>query len=189
MQKNVLEIFTLLVLVFVPASFSEEAPKADLDFGAFAGTDLYLRGRDLISRKIVINQGGIGIRHTLVFRDLFSMSIGAYQYSSDNAVVWLESSELNRNQRPGRPNQQVPVKYKVMVYLQGKVTTKKTRGTELVGPSQRVIEKGQAMVGWFDVSGQVVGLHPLDQVGRSRRLLLRGGGNGDEVGKEVNCIG
>jgi hypothetical protein len=116
--------------VFVPASFSEEAAKADLDVSAFAGTDLHLRGRDLISRKIEVNQGNVGIRHTLVFRDLFSMSIGSYQFSSDNAVVWLESSELNSNQRPSRPNQQVPVKYKAMVYLQGKVSTKKTRGTE-----------------------------------------------------------
>jgi hypothetical protein len=173
MQKNGLEIFILFVLTFVPASFCEEVPKADLDFGAFAGTDLHLRGRDLISRRIEVNQGAVGIRHTLIFRDLFSMSIGAYKYSSDNAVVWLESSDMNRSQRSSGPNQQVPVKYKAIVYLQGKVTTKKTRGTELAEPNQRVIEKGQVMVVWFDVSGQVfVTADSRDDVTDPRELEL-----------------
>ena len=52
---------------------------------AFIGQDLHLSGREVMSYQLSTGE------HTLVFRDGFSMSIGANKFSSEAAVVWLKS--------------------------------------------------------------------------------------------------
>lgn len=64
------------------------------------------------------------------------MSIGANQFSSDSAVVWLEIQ-------------------KAEVYLSGNVSVKKEEAARAVDFGEAVIEEGRSMVVWFGVSGEV----------------------------------
>jgi len=135
-----LVLFSITVLVS-GAAFSaagEEnggAAKARLNSRSWVGEDLYLKGREVISHRV-----GPG-EHTLVFYDSFSMSIGANQFFSDSAVVWL------KRERAGIQ--------KVKVYLEGNVSVKKGKGAKTVALSETVIEQEKSMVVRFDVRGEV----------------------------------
>ncbi len=116
---------------------------------AFVGQDLHLVGRNLISYQLSTGE------HTLVFQDGLSMSIGANQFSSDNAVVWLESVAIKYRDR-------VRIDYKTTVYLQGNIQVQKIKGASPMSSlrrttdlSQTVLEEGQAMIVQFEVSGEV----------------------------------
>ena len=76
------------------------------------------------------------------------MSIGANQFFSKSAVVWLRSETTEFRGR-------VRIDYKAKVYLQDNVSVEKGRGAQTVDLSQTVVEKGQAMVVQFGVSGEV----------------------------------
>ncbi len=84
MRNRTLFILVFLVLPSGPAWSAIDngggpVPKAS----AFVGQDLQMAGRAVISHQLSTGE------YVLVFRDGFSMSIGANQFSSDNAVVWL----------------------------------------------------------------------------------------------------
>ncbi|GAI55071.1 unnamed protein product, partial [marine sediment metagenome] len=74
-------LLILVMLVSLPAAAESAVPGPRAR--AFIGQDLHLAGRELISYQLSTGE------HTLVLQDRFSMSIGANQFSSDNAVVWL----------------------------------------------------------------------------------------------------
>lgn len=109
----------------------------------FVGQDLHLRGLELISHRL--NSG----EHTLVFGNGFSMSIGANQFSSGSAVVWLGGlpPELVEKDRPG---------YQAIVYLQGSISVKKGAVSKTTDLNQVALESGGAMVVWFSVNGEVL---------------------------------
>jgi len=138
MRNRTLYILVFWAVLWVPASWAIEAEKAEL----FVGQDLYLRGRELISHQL--DTGG----HALVFAEGFSMSIGANEFSSGSAVVWLESlsAEFVGRGRAG---------YIATVYLRGSVSVEKAAGARTTDLSQAAIEGGGAMVVWFGVSGEV----------------------------------
>jgi hypothetical protein len=141
MRKRILPILGLLVLVAaVPTKpgFAIESQKAEV----FVGRDLHLKGRELISYKL--NTTG----HVLVFRGEFGISIGANQFSSEEAVVWLESVTTEFRGR-------LAIDYRAMVYLQGNVSVGKAKGPQTVDLGEAVIEQGQVRVLWFGVSGEV----------------------------------
>src|SRR4030042_961967 len=102
-MNKTLYILGLLIAVCGP-------PSAGMDLAGpqtvevFVGQDLHLRGPELISHRLASGE------HTLVFGNGFSMSIGANQFSSGSAVVWLGGlpPELVEKDRPG---------YQAMVYL------------------------------------------------------------------------
>ena len=141
MKKKTLFVLGLsALLVAVPIVFG-----AGIDSQmarSFVGQDLHLGGKLLL-----VHRQGSG-EHSLVFSDGFSMSIGANQFSSDSAVVWLGSQTTEFRGRNY-------VSYKVQVYLEGDISVKKTNSAKTVDLSERVIEKGRAMVVGFGVSGEV----------------------------------
>ncbi|GAH05949.1 unnamed protein product, partial [marine sediment metagenome] len=104
---------------------------------AFVGQDLHLAGGELLlyqSRPGPSTALGVN-SHILVLRDGFSMSIGANQFSSDSAVLWLKAEPTEFRGR-------VDVEVNVQVYLEGNVSLKKTRGAKTTGLSETVVEKG-----------------------------------------------
>jgi len=128
------------------------AAKARLNYRSWVGEDLYLKGREVISHRV-----GPG-EHTLVFYDVFSMSIGANQFFSDSAVVWL------KRERAGIQ--------KVKVYLEGNVSVKKGKGARTVALSETVIEKEKSMLVRFDVRGEVFVTAEIRDVADPRGLEL-----------------
>jgi hypothetical protein len=76
------------------------------------------------------------------------MEIGANQFSSDRAVVWLESVAIKYRDR-------VRIDYKTTAYLQGSVLVQKAKGAKTTDLSQTVLEEGQTMIVQFEASGEV----------------------------------
>ncbi len=126
---------------------------------AFVGQDLHLAGVELLSYQLSTGE------HILVLRDGFSMSIGANQFSSDSAVVWLSSE---RTEFRGR----VRVDVNVRAYLEGNVSVKKARGAKTTDLSETVIEKAESMVVRFGVSGEVFVTAGKRELGDPRGLEL-----------------
>jgi len=155
MLKRILPVLVPLVLVAaVPAKsgLAVENQKAD----AFAGQDLHARGQELVSYKLDTDG------HILVFQGEFGMTIGAYQLSSESAVVWLHPAQrvAETPQGPIGRGQKFPegvhtASKKATVYLQGKISVKKTKDLKTADVHEAVIEWGRVMVVWFDVSGEV----------------------------------
>lgn len=109
---------------------------------AFIGQDLHLAAKELINYQLSTGE------HTLVFQSGFSMSIGANQFSSDSAVVWLESVAIKYRDR-------IRIDYKTTAYLQGNFKVQKAVGARTTDLSRTVLEEGQTMVVQFEVSGEI----------------------------------
>ena len=158
MRKRILSILGLLALaaaVPTKSGLAVENQTAE----AFVGQDLHLQGRELISYKL--NTTG----HILVFRGGFEMSIGANEFSSDEAVVWLErvTTEFRGH---------LAIDYKATVYLQGNVSVEKAKAAQTVDLSEAVIEEGQETVVWFGVSGEVFATADKREITDPRGLEL-----------------
>lgn len=137
-QLYILLLFSITVLLPAAASFAIESQSAQ----AFGGQDLYLQGGELLSYQLITGE------HILLFQNGFEMSIGANEFSSDNAVVWLRS-ELTEFR--GR----VYTEVKVRAYLQGNISVKKGKGAKTTDLSETVVEQGRSMVVRFSVTGEV----------------------------------
>ncbi len=109
---------------------------------AFTGQDLRLSGHELISYQLTTGE------YSLVFSGDFSLSAGGNRYSSDAAVVWLES--ITREYRG-----QTKVEYEAVVYLGGNISREIGKSARAAGISRRVIEDGEREVLRFIVSGSV----------------------------------
>lgn len=131
-------IFFALALLPATASFAIESQIAQ----AFGGQDLYLQGGELLSYQLITGE------HILLFQDGFEMSIGANEFSSDNAVVWLRSEPTEFHGR-------VYTEVKVRVYLQDNISVKKGKGAKTTDLSETVVEQGRSMVVQFSVTGEV----------------------------------
>ncbi len=137
-QQFILLIIT--AIYFLPISYSAgmESEKA----GAFAGLDLRLEGKSVISYQLSTGE------HSLVFGEGFMMSIGGNKFSSDKAVVWLKSRLSDFH---GRTH----IDYEAKVYLTGNVSIQKTKSPLTVSLRQKEVEDGQSLAVWFEVSGEV----------------------------------
>jgi len=155
MQKKTLFVLGLLVLLPTAASSAIESPRAQ----PFVGQDLHLAGAKLLSYQLRTGE------HTLVFQDGFSMSIGANQFSSDCAVLWLESVTT-------RFRGSVRIDYEARVYLEGDISVKRAKGARTTDLSQTVVEKGKTMVVRFGVSGEVFVTAAKREVADPRGLEL-----------------
>jgi len=171
MRNRTLFILVFLVLLSGTAwsamdGGGEPVPKAS----AFVGQDLHMTGRAVISHQLSTAE------HILVFRDGFSMSIGANQFSSDNAVVWLIPRSAVAVESTSRPKWKVDdrsrIGYKAMVYLQGGVSVKKAKGSRMTSLMGTVIEKGRVMVVQFGVSGEVFVTADKRRIADPRGLAL-----------------
>ena len=154
MQYRTLFILVLLVLLSGTVRSAMDGgdqpiPRAS----AFVGQDLHMAGRAVISHQLSTGE------HILVFREGFSMSIGANQFSSDRAVVWLLPGSAwmaeNAVGKGQKFSMGARIGYEAKVYLQGDISVKKTRGARMTDLSETVIEQGRAMVIQFGVRGEV----------------------------------
>ncbi|MCP4261122.1 MAG: LPS-assembly protein LptD [Planctomycetes bacterium] len=154
MRNRMLINLFVLVLLSGPAfsaldGSAEQVPNVT----AFAGQDLHMEGQSVINHQLSMGE------HILVFREGFSMLIGANQFSSESAVVWLiprsavpvqstvpEKLKLGDKSRIG---------YKAMIYLQGGVSVKKAKGARMTNLIGTVIEQGRVMAVQTGVSGEV----------------------------------
>ncbi len=151
------KVFIFFALILVPAAALSaiESQRAE----AFVGQDLHLQGRQLLSYRLTTGE------HILVFEDGFVMSIGANEFSSNSAVVWLEGV---RTEFRGRVRSEV----KVRAYLQENVSVKKGEGAKTVDLSETVVEEGRSMVVRFGVSGEVFVTAETREIGDPRGLEL-----------------
>jgi len=129
----------ILVLLSGPVLLAIENEKARV----FVGQDLYLTGRELVSYPLLVESEPNIIEHILVFRGGFSMTVGANQYSSENAVVWLESPAGARDD------------YKIRVYLLGGISVTKAKSSRTTALSEKVVEEGREMAVFFSVRGEI----------------------------------
>jgi hypothetical protein len=141
-MRKKLFILIMMILTAEAVSFAVEGGVSQQRAQPFAGQDLHLSGREVISYQ---SDSG---EHILVFQDGFSMSIGANQFFSDSAVVWLKGVTT---EFLGRSS----IEYKVRAYLEGGVSIKKGKGTKTTDLSQTVVEDRQSMAVQFGVSGEV----------------------------------
>ncbi|MFB0553757.1 MAG: LPS assembly protein LptD [Phycisphaerae bacterium] len=149
-------LFILVLLVLLSGMVRSAIDGGDQPIpraGAFVGQDLHMAGRAVISHQLSTAE------HILVFRERFSMSIGANQFSSDSAVVWLVPGSGEMTESAVRQGQKVSggarIGYEAKVYLEGNVSVKKTKGARMTDLSETVIEQGRIMVIQFGVSGEV----------------------------------
>jgi hypothetical protein len=164
MRKNILPILVLLVSAR-PGLAIENQQAA-----VFVGQDLHMAGRAVISHQLSTGE------HILVFRDGFSMSIGANEFSSDSAVVWLVPGSARMAESAVRQGQKAGdgarIGYKAKVYLQGSVSVKKAKGAGMTDLSETVLEQGQVMVIRFGISGEVFVTADKREIAEVRGLEL-----------------
>ncbi len=151
------QLFILGLSVFLPAAVSWAI--GEQKARAFVGQDLHLRGGQLISYQP--NPG----EHMLVLQDGFLMSIGANQFFSDSAVVWLDSVTTEFRGR-------IQVDYMARAYLEGNVSIKKGKSARTTDLSGKILEDGQMMFVRFGVSGEVFVTAEKRQVDDPRGLEL-----------------
>ncbi|MCJ7779122.1 MAG: hypothetical protein MUP16_12525, partial [Sedimentisphaerales bacterium] len=141
------------------SAYSAEADTSTAKAGAFVGQDLHLQGGSLVSYQPSTGE------HTLVFKDRFLMSIGANQFSSDSAVVWLETTTTEYHGR-------VRIDYNATVYLQGRIRVERTKAAKATALSENVIEEGESMVVRFAVSGEIFATADKREVADPRELEI-----------------
>ncbi|MHC4726893.1 MAG: LPS-assembly protein LptD, partial [Planctomycetota bacterium] len=171
MRNRTLIIVLVLVLLSDLAFSALDGGAEQLpNITAFVGQDLHMEGRSVINHQLSMGE------HILVFREGFSMSIGANQLSSKNAVVWLiprsavpvqstvpEKLKLGDRSRIG---------FKAMVYLQGGVSTEKAKGARMTNLRGTVIEQGRIMAVQTSVSGEVFITADKRRIADPRGLIL-----------------
>lgn len=159
MRKRKLIILILLVLAGGAVSFAVEGEVSQQKARAFVGQDLQLSGREVTSYQ---SDGG---EHILVFQGKFSMAVGANQFYSNNAVVWIKGA---KTEFLGESK----INYRVKTYLDGNVSVKRGKSAKATDLSQTVIEDSASMVVQFDVSGEVFVTADKREVADPRGLEL-----------------
>jgi hypothetical protein len=138
-RKPLLILFLFCFVAFTAGSLSGiENGQAR----SFVGQDLHLSGAEVISYQVTEAE------HALVFRDGFSMSIGANRFSSDKAVAWLQSESTEFHGR-------VHVRLNVRVYLQGNISVGKGRFAKTTDLEEVIIKPGEEMAVYLDLGGEV----------------------------------
>jgi hypothetical protein len=143
-------LFLLLSLVFSAlVSGAEAVPNTD----AFVGQDLHMEGRSVIRHQLSTGE------HILVFREGFSMLIGANQFFSETAIVWLipRSAVVMESTVPEKlkVGDRSRIAFKAMVYLKGGLSVEKAKGALTTSLSGTVIEQDRVMAIQAGVSGEV----------------------------------
>jgi hypothetical protein len=151
------KVFIFFALVLVPAAALSAIESQGAE--AFVGQDLHLQGGELLSYRLTTGE------HILVFEEGFAMSIGANEFSSNSAVVWLEGV---RTEFRGRVHSEV----KVRAYLQENVSVKKGEAAMTIDLSETVVEEGRSMVVRFGVSGEVFATAETRKISDPRGLEL-----------------
>jgi len=138
------EHFILLIAASVLITFCPDSANAiQTDQAqAFIGQDMHLSGEKLISYLKNNNE------HILVFEKDFSLSIGASQFSSDKAVLWLKNEQFELR----------GTKFNTLscqAYLEGSIKNKKNKPAKTTDITEQIIKPGQATFIRFTVTGEV----------------------------------
>ncbi|MBN2271800.1 MAG: LPS-assembly protein LptD [Sedimentisphaerales bacterium] len=138
MLRKLLYILILLTAACGRLLRAEEPDKAEI----LAGQDLQITGASVVSHRLSSGE------HILVFKDGLTMSIGANQFSSGSAVVWLYSrqEEFVGKGRGG---------YTAITYLAEDISVQKAATALTTDLHQVATRDGRGMVVWFTVSGEV----------------------------------
>jgi len=165
--------FILVLLVLLSGTVRSAIDGGDQPIpgaSAFVGQDLHMAGRAVISHQLSTGE------HILVFRDGFSMSIGANEFSSDSAVVWLVPGSAGMAESAVRQGQKAGdgarIGYEAKVYLQGGLSVKKAKGARMTDLSETVIEQGDVKVIQFGISGEVFVTADKRETAEARGLEL-----------------
>ncbi len=112
--------------------------------GYFAGQDLHVQGQTLSIYK------GPELKdtHVLVFENGFTLTIGDHRLSSDRGVVFLRTLATEHRQV-------MHVDYDARVYLEQNVSISAGKAARATDVSQVVVDRGEALVAGFRVTGQV----------------------------------
>ncbi|MHC4187293.1 MAG: LPS-assembly protein LptD [Planctomycetota bacterium] len=138
-NKTLLSLFIVFsILITAQTSFSIENQQAK----TLIGQDLHLSAHTLTSHQLSTGE------HVLVFSDNFKLSIGAAQYSSNQAVVWLQSITTEFKGR-------VFTDYNAKVYLEGSIKSKKPRKSLTSHITEVFFDQGNAAVLLFNVRGEI----------------------------------
>jgi lipopolysaccharide transport LptD-like protein len=111
----------------------------------FTGQDLHLNAQNMIVCKDASFGPGTNI---LIFDQGFSLAVGANKFSSNKAVVWIDTV---KSEYLG----QTDTDYNCRVYLQEAVKVKQGALSRSTDVEQLVLDNGEALVANFVVSGQV----------------------------------
>ena len=140
--------FVILPLFSVVPAAADQAGAAPA-VEVFAGQDLYLRGPELARFRPNDNE------HILVFQDGVSLSVGAYQFLADHAILWIE---IVTTESPGLP----PTVYEAKCYLEGEISVDPPYALNVKEPDGRLVLSGiegvqreDAIALRFHVSGEV----------------------------------
>ena len=106
---------------------------------AFAGRDVHIGGD-----KLTDFHGGPS-QDALLIEQRFSLVAGADTFVGDKAVVWV-----NRAETSGVAN-----RASIWVYVSGKISAGRGKGTRVPGLNWQTVENGRAMVIWFEATGDV----------------------------------
>ena len=156
-----LAIFSITVLLLVVSSVADARLVPSQK--AWVGQDLHLAGDKLLSYQLTTGE------HVLVFQNGFSMSIGANQFSSNCAVVWLESLTTEFRGR-------VHIDLKGQVYLQGEVLVERGRGAKMADLElfdlRFPADKQKAAIVRFALTGEIFVSADKRELGDPRGLEL-----------------
>ncbi|MBN1815978.1 MAG: hypothetical protein JW828_01370 [Sedimentisphaerales bacterium] len=139
MQRIARTIGILSVLAVCPLARGQSELGA-----AFIGQDLHLNGNRLIMHQEPAPEG----KHTLVYEEGFSMSIGSNELSSDRAVVWIDTSITEFRGR-------IKVHHEALIYLHGNVWAKRGATGMSSGMDTTIIDRGESLVVKLPVSGEI----------------------------------
>jgi len=141
MDKRFLTAIVAVLALFAAAWAADDQDEAG---EYFAGQDLHVQGQTLSIYK------GPELKdtHVLVFENGFSMTIGDHQLSSDQAVVFLRTlaTEFRKVMH---------IDHEARVYLEGNVSIAAGKAARTTDLSQVVVDRGEALVAGFQVTGQV----------------------------------
>jgi hypothetical protein len=106
---------------------------------AFAGQDLHLSGKNLISFQLSAKE------HCLLFTENFHLVIGGVSFTSDSAVIWLESP----------PSGGPLAHYNAKAYLTGNISTMQAKNALTARLAQQSVDDGHALIVRFEVTGEI----------------------------------
>ncbi len=139
LNRFLLIVFAIVLLV------GGIAATAQSDLGdSFSGQDLHLAAPTMTIYKPT----DTGTGHILVFEQGFSMSIGDNHLAAESAVVWLETITA---EHLGTTS----LDYNAQVFLQKNVSIRRGKAARTTDISRVVVERGQALVARFLITGQV----------------------------------
>ncbi len=130
---------------------------------AFLGGNVHFEGKKLLSYRGDQSAPGGGVQ-VLVFRDGFSLSVGASEFKSTRGVVWVKPGA------PGRTAQSAGLQ--IISYLEGDISVGRSRGVRQPGLRESAAEQGRSMFVSFQPTGEVFVTADVVEPGQPRGLDL-----------------